>query len=57
MAYRPTLRCMIDLLDREGLESPNYQRAASLEAKLGIAMTVLMVIIVFVMVVKPRLWA
>jgi uncharacterized membrane protein len=56
LVYRPTLRRMIDLLDREGMESPNYQRAASIEAKLGITMVVLMVTIVFFMVVKPMLW-
>ena len=54
--YSPTLRRMIDLLDREGIESPNYQAAAGREAWLGIALIVLMVVIVFVMVVKPPLW-
>jgi uncharacterized membrane protein len=55
--YRPILRRMIDLLDREGFDSPDYQTAAAREANLGIALVVLMVVIVFLMVVKPGLWA
>ena len=55
--YRPTLRRMIQLLDRDGFDSPGYQAAAAREANLGIALVVLMVVIVFVMVVKPGLWA
>jgi uncharacterized membrane protein len=54
--YRPTLRRQIQLLEREGFDSPNYQAAAGREANLGIAMVVLMVVIVFLMVVKPGLW-
>lgn len=54
--YSPVLKKMIDLLDREGLQSGSFQDAAAREMKLGIALTVLMVLIVFLMTVKPRLW-
>jgi uncharacterized membrane protein len=56
LVYRPTLRRMIELLDREGMDSRNYQAAASREAKLGITMVVVMIAIVYLMVVKPTLW-
>jgi uncharacterized membrane protein len=55
--YSPTLRQMIRLLDSEGVGGPGYQAAAHREARLGIAMILVMVAIVFLMVVKPRLWA
>jgi uncharacterized membrane protein len=57
LAYRPVLNRLIELLDREGIDSPSYQAAAGREMRLGISMVVLMVIIVFLMVVKPGLWA
>ncbi len=57
VAYRPVLGRLIELLDRDGIESPSYQAAAGREMRLGIALVVLMVVIVFLMVVKPALWA
>jgi uncharacterized membrane protein len=57
LAYRPVLSRMIDLLDGEGMESASYPAAAGREMRLGITMVVLMVVIVFLMVVKPALWA
>jgi uncharacterized membrane protein len=56
LVYSPTLRRMIQRLEHEGFDSPDYQAAAAREANLGIAMVVLMVVIVFLMVVKPGLW-
>lgn len=57
LGYSRILRRQIQLLDREGATSPNYQTAAAREANLGIALTILMIVIVFLMVVKPGLWA
>jgi hypothetical protein len=47
---------MIELLDREGMDSPGYRAAATLEMRLGIAVVVVMMAIVYLMVVKPALW-
>ena len=55
--YSRIVRQLIQLLDREGLNSPSYQAAAAREANLGIALVVVMIVIVFLMVVKPGLWA
>jgi uncharacterized membrane protein len=54
--YRPTVLRMIRLLDSEGIASPDYQAAAQREVRLGIAMTVVMIVVVYLMVVKPALW-
>ena len=55
--YSRIIRQLIRLLDREGLSSPSYQTVAAREANLGIALVVVMIVIVFLMVVKPGLWA
>src|SRR5512138_3901565 len=55
--YTPTLRRQIQLLDREGFQSPNYQALARRGTMLGIALAILAIAIVFLMVVKPGLWA
>ena len=47
---------MIRLLDTEGMDSPAFAAAGHREARLGIAMTVVMIFVVFLMVVKPALW-
>ena len=57
LAYRPVLSRLIELLDREGIESASYRAAADREMRLGITLVLLMVVIVFLMVVKPGLWA
>ena len=55
--YTPVFRRQIQLLDSEGFQSPGYQAASSRGTVLGIVLTVLVVAIVFLMVVKPSLWA
>lgn len=55
--YTPTLRRQIQLLDREGVRSPNYQALARRGILFGIVLAVLAIAIVFLMVVKPGLWA
>ena len=55
--YTPTLRRQIQLLDREGFQSTAYQALARRGTILGIILAVLAITIVFLMVVKPALWA
>ncbi|MEW5757325.1 MAG: DUF2269 family protein [Pseudomonadota bacterium] len=56
LGYTPTLRRQIQLLDREGFQSPRYQALARRGAMLGVVLAVLVMVIVFLMVVKPGLW-
>lgn len=55
--YTPTLRRQIQLLESEGFQSSNYQALARRGTILGIVLAVLAIAIVFLMVVKPGLWA
>ena len=55
--YTPTLRRQIQLLDSEGFQSSNYQALARRGTILGIVLAILAITIVFLMVVKPGLWA
>ena len=55
--YTPTLRHQIRMLDSEGFHSPNYQALARRGTLLGLVLAVLVIAIVFLMVVKPGLWA
>lgn len=54
--YAPTLKSQIEALDRNGFESPAYQAVARRGTSIGIVLAVLAILIVFLMVVKPRLW-
>jgi uncharacterized membrane protein len=55
--YTPTLRRQIQVLDSEGFSSPAYEALARRGMMLGVVLAVLTVAIVFLMVVKPSLWA
>ena len=55
--YTPTLRRQIQVLDSEGFNAPAYQMLARRGRNLGIILAVLTVVIVYLMVVKPGLWA
>ena len=55
--YSPTLRQQIDTLEREGVQSANYQALARRGTSQGVMLAVLVMLIVFLMVVKPRLWS
>jgi uncharacterized membrane protein len=57
LGYTPTLRRQISVLDSEGFESPNYRRVARRGTIMGAVLGALVTIIVFLMVVKPALWA
>ncbi len=54
--YTPTLRRLIASLDAGGPQSTEYQRLAARGTRLGILLSVIVVIIVFLMVTKPALW-
>lgn len=56
VGYTPTLRRQIQLLDSEGVHSPGYQAAARRGIILGGVLAVLVIMIVYLMVVKPGLW-
>src|SRR5512142_2226622 len=51
--YAPVVRKQIQILEREGFESPAYQAVAKRSTLFGILVTLDVVIIVFLMVVKP----
>lgn len=51
--YTPTLRKQITALESRGPDSPAYRTLASRGQAVGIALAVIVVVIVFLMVVKP----
>ena len=57
LGYTPTLRHQIRMLDSEGFHAPTYQSLARRGTLLGLVLAVLVIVIVFLMVVKPGLWA
>lgn len=54
--YSPSLRRQIAALEAEGSQSANYLRWAGRARVTGIATAPFILAIVFIMVVKPRLW-
>jgi uncharacterized membrane protein len=57
LGYTPALRRQIRLLEEAGFSSPNYQAQARRGTVIGIILAVIAISIVFLMVVKPALWA
>jgi uncharacterized membrane protein len=57
LGYTPTLRRQIQLLESEGFESPNYRAVARRGMILGMILAVLVLVITFLMVIKPMLWS
>jgi uncharacterized membrane protein len=57
LGYTPILKRQIRLLDSDGPASAPYKAAAQRGLILGIVLGVVTVVIVFLMVVKPALWA
>ena len=55
--YTPTLRRQIEMLDSRGFESLEYRALAGRAQLIGMVLAVLVVVIVFLMVVKPVLWS
>ena len=56
LVYSPASRTQRRLLETEGVSSPAYLAAARRSTILGVVVTLDVVIIVFLMVVKPALW-
>ncbi len=52
----PVFRRQLQLAESEGISGKGYQAAARVSNSLGISVTVLAVLIVFLMVTKPALW-
>jgi uncharacterized membrane protein len=57
LVYAPAARRQRSILDREGLDSAAYQRIARTNAIIGSLLTLDVMVIVFLMVVKPGLWS
>ena len=55
-AYAPTMREQRRHLEAGGFEAPDYQAAARKGTLMGILVTLDVILIVFLMVVKPALW-
>lgn len=56
LAYAPLTRRQLALAESVGLDSPEYKAVASRSTLFGLIVTLDVVIIVFLMVVKPALW-
>jgi uncharacterized membrane protein len=54
--FVPTLRRQIRLAETVGSQSPEYVNAARRAKMIGVVSATLVVVIVFLMVIKPRLW-
>ena len=57
VGYTPTLRRQIQTLDSDGFQSAEYQALARRGRIFGMILGVLVIIIIYLMVVKPGLWA
>ena len=55
-AYAPTLRAQLRLAESHGPSSAEYLKAAKRGLRLGVLTIAIVVVIVFLMVVKPGLW-
>lgn len=56
LVFVPVFRRQIEFLESAGPASPQYQAAAKRARLLGIVVGIDVIIIVFLMVVKPNLW-
>lgn len=56
LAYAPLMRRQVHLLETAGFDSPSYKAIAGRSTLFGLLVTAIVVIIVFLMVVKPPLW-
>ncbi len=57
LGYTPALKRQIQSLESGGADSPAYRAAARQGRQLGAVLGVLAIVIVYLMVVKPALWA
>ncbi len=56
LGFTPVLRRQIAALERRGPESREWQMLAARSGLLGIFVSILVLLIVFLMVTKPALW-
>lgn len=56
LAYAPVMRRQIQALESDGFDSPDYKAIAGRSTLLGLLVTLDVIIIIFLMVVKPALW-
>ncbi len=56
VVFAPVFHRQIQLAEREGPQSKSYQETARQGQVLGIAVTLIAVLIVILMVIKPALW-
>ncbi len=54
--YAPVTRRQVQLLESEGFDSPQYQATAKTGTRLGLLVTLDVILIVYLMVVQPVLW-
>ena len=54
--FVPMFRRQLKLLEREGFDSPRYQVGETWVTAVGLAVGAAVILIVFLMVVKPPLW-
>jgi uncharacterized membrane protein len=54
--FVPIFNKQVQLLDSEGIDSPNYKAVQQLSQTLGIVTGIVVILITFLMVVKPALW-
>ncbi len=56
LAYAPATRRQLALAESVGFDSPDYKSVASRSRVFGLIVTLDVVVIIFLMVVKPALW-
>lgn len=54
--YSPLLRRQIEALDAHGADSSQYRSVAARATQVGLLLSVIVIVIVFLMVTKPALW-
>ncbi len=57
LAYAPLMRQQVQLLETQGSASAAYKAVAARSTRIGLLVVLIVVMIVFLMVVKPPLWA
>jgi len=56
LGYAPVVRRQIQLLESDGFDSPGYKAVAGRSTLFGLLVTIDVIVIIFLMVVKPALW-
>lgn len=56
LVYSRVMRRQVQLLEKEGFQSTEYQAVARRSTQIGMVLVALVVVIIFLMVAKPPLW-